>query len=190
MTFKTILASVSAVALLAGPVAAQTANPVDPAGSRPETQLKTDTDTTINNETAATDPATTGENMRTGVPAENDTASSAMDSPYTIGTTDSLAMELNSDMMVADSPWVGKTVTTADGIPVGSVTEVYTDGTTDTARVMLDGSLGLDAQEFLIQMGSGSTAGDLKLAQNEVEFRNEMAEIVGISTEANKNTGG
>ena len=186
MTFKTILASVSAVALLAGPVAAQTANPVDPAGARPETQMKSDADTTINNETAVD----AGENMRTGVPAEQDTASSAMDSPYTIGTTNSLQMELNSDMMVADSPWVGKTVTTADGIPVGSVTEVYTDGTTDTARVMLDDSLGLDADEFLIQMGSGSTAGDLTLAQNEVEFKNEMAEIVGTEMGATENSGG
>lgn len=180
MTFSKFLASVSAAALIAAPAMAQQDETLDRSGTPAEEVVDGDENTVINNEDRGVGDEELG-NTRVGEFQADAEDSPAMDSPYQIGTVDSFDMELDGSMMVADSPWVGKTVTTADGIPVGSVSEVYSDGETATAKVMLDDSLGIDAEEFLVQMGADTPAADVELAQNEVEFVTEMRNIVGIS---------
>lgn len=184
MTFNKILASVSVAALLSGPALAQSiATTVDPKGVPAEDLVQGDENTVINNEDAIIESAD-GANMRTGIPAEEALTSPAGDSPYVIGTTTSFEKELAGSSMVSGSPWIGTSVTTADGIPVGSVTEVYSDGAIATAKVELDDSLGIDTDAFLIKMGVDATAADFELAQNEVEFVTEMRNLVGITPAA------
>lgn len=178
MTYKTILASVSAVALLASPLAAQTEN--DRAGTAPEKLVQTDESTSVNAETTAVDESGDG-NVRAGAAQEETVASAASADPFQVETVNSIEATLDDTMMDPSSPWIGKSVTTVDGTPLGTIDGIYNDGNgMSYAHVMIDEKLGLDTDAFLVAMSSTTGAADsIKLPQTEVEFQAELATKVG-----------
>lgn len=179
MTHKTILASVSALALLASPLAAQESE-IDRSGTPAEEVVQGDESTSINAETQKVDESGAG-NVRAGAPAEDTVASAAGPDSFAVETVDSIAMTLDDTMMDPSSPWVGKPVTTIDGTPLGTIEGVYNDGNgMSYANVMLDEKLGLDADSFLVAMSSdvGEMEG-IQLPYTKVEFETEMASKVG-----------
>lgn len=180
MTFKTMLASVSAVALLASPLAAQESE-IDRSGTPGEEVISGDNDTVINNETQEVGPQELG-NQRVGDFQYDDYASAADDGPFTVGTVETMPTGYTDDMMAADSPYAGMSVETVDGTPLGTVSNVYMDEAgTSYAEVMLDDSLGIDADSFFVALGADVGEMDgIQLPQTKAEFTANLKEKVGI----------
>ena len=188
MTFKTMLASASAVALLASPLAAQTASEIDRSGTPATETISGDNDTVINNETQEVSGRELG-NQRVGDFQYDDYASAADGGPFTVGTVETMPGGYTDDMMAADSPYAGMSVETIDGTPLGTVTNVYMDEVgTSYAEVELDNRLGIDADSFFVALGADVGEMDgIQLPQTKAEFTANLQEKVGLRPGAYKN---
>ncbi|WP_163850437.1 PRC-barrel domain-containing protein [Pseudooceanicola aestuarii] len=192
MTFKTMLASVSTAALLALPVAAQEQiKSEDNVSGVPAEELNQAADSNyseLTDQGAKAEAEAVKQDNPDGVPAEElaagDTAPEAMDD-YTLGKTDSLDDWIDGATEDTQNAWIGNDVRTSDGVSVGTVDRVYTDGTTQTAVISLDQTLGLDDDEFLIRMGAASSAdSEIMLPIGSVEFKHQYSQIAGLDASA------
>lgn len=187
MALKKLLTSASIAAIIASPLAAQTATSTgnQRVGEAPENVVQSTDDTTINAEDSGVGTDEMG-NERVGEFQADAEASSAGDSPFSIETVDSAA--LDSSMKTEDSPWVGKEVTTVDGTPLGTIDGVYTHAGMDYAEVTLDPQMGADTESFLV--GINADAGEMdgiQLPQTKAEFVAELKKKVGIKPGAETN---
>lgn len=187
MKLNILFASVSTAALLASPLAAQNASgsgsEIDRSGTPGEQVVQQGGDTVVNPETTAVDESKS-DNMRAGAPQESTAANSAMDSTFTVETVDSIDATLSESMMDSSSPWVGKSVTSIDGTPLGTVAGVYTgDSGMSYAEVTLDDKLGIDADSFLIGMAADtdSSMDGIQLPHTQVEFSAELQKKAGLT---------
>ncbi|MWB77119.1 hypothetical protein GLS40_03690 [Pseudooceanicola sp. 216_PA32_1] len=189
--FKTLLASVSAAAILATPLAAQVAQDGNQrVGTAQEETMQMDQDTVnrVESTEVAPDTAPLTGNERVGVAQEMDDQTPATDSPMTIGTAESLKAEIADSTLNPANAYVGNWVKSSDGAELGQITGVYENPNgTQTAVVALDDTLGLDTDEFLVNMSAQASVDDsITLAQTKLQFMNEVAEIVGTTPVAEK----
>lgn len=184
--FKALFATVSTAALLATPLAAQTVPADDDirSGTPAEQEMEMDQSEVnrVEDPQVAPDQGIGGGNERVGVAQEIDDQTPAGPSEMTIATSESLDAETSGAMLNDSSALIGKWVKSADGAEIGQVKEVYdnANGTT-SALVSIDNSLGLDADEFLLNMASaGGADADIMLPQDKDQFVKEVASIAGI----------
>jgi len=97
---------------------------------------------------------------------------------------------MTDDMMDAESPWMGGIVQTQDGRTVGEISSVYRDAAgMNTALVSVDPALDVEAEEFMIRMGSAEATADSTFritGMNYDEFEDNLGRIgAGGQTVAN-----